>query len=424
MATIGADRSVLPPALIYSSANCTLQASWVAQTKAGKHAVFVSSSLTGWTNNNIGLAWLEQVFNRETKQKARLGQDWRLLILDGHGSHLSIDFIKYCEAHKILLAVFPPHSTHTLQPLDVVCFKPLSSNYSAKLTDHLFKTQGLLAVQKGDFFPLFWGAWESTFTTRLVLKAFEATGIAPMKADVILERFRKQDDNESEARPSTPLPKDWRQMNRLVRAAVKDTSAETSQKLSQTLHQLQVQNELLHHEISGLRDALTTKKQRKNADKPLDLQREEEYHGGATFWSPSKFERARERKAEKQHQEEQEKLAKLNRKELQAAAKLLKEQEKEERRVARERAKEVRDRMKAEQVAAREARKATQNTRQAPIVAHRGKRKASEASLAKRKPTRAKGGAAARPSSPEAAPAPPPKVSSRGRAITLSRKLK
>ncbi|KAF1980473.1 hypothetical protein BU23DRAFT_444793, partial [Bimuria novae-zelandiae CBS 107.79] len=64
---------------------------------------------------------------------------------------------------------------------------------------------------------------------------------------------------------------------------------------------LQVQNELLHHENSGLRDALTAKKQRKNAGKPLDLQREEEYHGGTTFWSPSKFERAREREAEKQH---------------------------------------------------------------------------------------------------------------------------
>jgi hypothetical protein len=77
-----------------------------------------------------------------------------------------------------------------------------------------------------------------------------------------------------------------------------------------------------------LRDALTAKKQRKNAGKPLDLQREEEYHGSATFCSPSKFERAREREAEKQHQEEQERLAKLNIKELQAATKLLKEREK------------------------------------------------------------------------------------------------
>jgi hypothetical protein len=318
VATIGADGSVLPPALIYSSANCTLPASWVAQIEAGKHGMFVSSSPTEWTNNDIGLAWLEQVFNRKTKQKAHLSQDWHLLIVDGHGSHLLIDFIKYCEAHKILLAMFPPHSTHMLQPLNVVCFKSLSSNYSAKLTDHLFKTQGLLAVQKGDFFPLFWSAWESTFTTKLVLKAFEATGIAPMKADVVLECFRKQDDDESEAQPSALLPKDWRQMDCLVRAAVKDTLANTSQKLSQMLHQLQVQNKLLHYENSSLRDALTTKKQRKNLSKPLDLQRKEEYHGGATFWSPSKFKQAREREAEKQHREEQERLAKSNRKELQA----------------------------------------------------------------------------------------------------------
>jgi hypothetical protein len=92
--------------------------------------------------------------------------------------------------------------------------------------------------------------------------------------------------------------------------------------------------------------------------------------------------------------------------------------------VARERAKEVRDRMKAEQVAARDARKAAQNTSQASAITPRGKRKALKAPLAKRKLKRAKGGTAARPSSLEAVPAPPPKVSSRGRAITLSRKLR
>ncbi|KAF1974487.1 hypothetical protein BU23DRAFT_461030, partial [Bimuria novae-zelandiae CBS 107.79] len=98
--------------------------------------------------------------------------------------------------------------------------------------------------------------------------------------------------------------------------------------------------------------------------------------------------------------------------------------EKEERRVARERAKEVRDQIKAEQVAARDARKAAQNTRQASTITQRGKRKASKASLIKRKLKQAKGGAAAYPSSLEAALAPPPKVSSRGRAITLLQKLR
>jgi hypothetical protein len=49
-----------------------------------------------------------------------------------------------------------------------------------------------------------------------------------MKADVVLKRFRKQDDDQSDARPSALFPKDWRQIDRLVRAAVKDTLVEPS----------------------------------------------------------------------------------------------------------------------------------------------------------------------------------------------------
>jgi hypothetical protein len=75
------------------------------------------------------LAWLEQVFDRSTKRKA--GRSYRLLILDAHGSHITMDFIEYCDKRRILLMVFPPHSTHTFQPLDVVMFKPLSQAYTA-----------------------------------------------------------------------------------------------------------------------------------------------------------------------------------------------------------------------------------------------------------------------------------------------------
>ncbi|KAF1967339.1 hypothetical protein BU23DRAFT_483819, partial [Bimuria novae-zelandiae CBS 107.79] len=63
-------------------------------------------------NNNIGLAWLEQVFNCYTKEKAC--RSWRLLILHGHGSYITIDFIKYYTQNRILLIVFRPYSTHTL----------------------------------------------------------------------------------------------------------------------------------------------------------------------------------------------------------------------------------------------------------------------------------------------------------------------
>jgi hypothetical protein len=73
--------------------------------------------------------------------------------------------------HRILLLIYPPHSTHTLQLLDVVMFKPLLSQYSKKLTAFIHKSRGLLKLKKGDFFRLFWDAWISSFRSETILKA-------------------------------------------------------------------------------------------------------------------------------------------------------------------------------------------------------------------------------------------------------------
>ena len=69
-----------------------------------------------------------------------------------------MDFIKYCDQNKILLAVYPPHSTQTLQPLDVVMFKPLTTAYSNKVAGFIERSQGLTSISKRDFFPLFYQA--------------------------------------------------------------------------------------------------------------------------------------------------------------------------------------------------------------------------------------------------------------------------
>jgi hypothetical protein len=161
-----------------------LQSSWVDAIEARLHQVFVSYSASGWTNNDIGLAWLEQVLERHTAEKAR--RQWPLLLLDGRGSHLTRDFIDYCEQHKILLAVYPPHSTHTLQPLDVVLFAPLSRYYTQELDRNLHQSQGLIGIKKGDFS---WAAWHAKMRPELILKSFEATGVWPMDGEPVLKRF-------------------------------------------------------------------------------------------------------------------------------------------------------------------------------------------------------------------------------------------
>jgi hypothetical protein len=78
-----------------------------------------------------------------------------MLILNGHGSHLTAAFIEYCFENKILLIIYPPHATHTLQLLDVVMFQSLSFNYKEILSTQVQDSQGLLLVKKIDFFLIF-----------------------------------------------------------------------------------------------------------------------------------------------------------------------------------------------------------------------------------------------------------------------------
>jgi hypothetical protein len=137
VACICADGSALPPVLLFASNNSTLQCTWVKDIKATKHSAHIGSTPTGWSNDEMGLDWLKNVFDRYTKTKAR--NSWRMLILDGHGSHLTAAFITYCFENKILLIIYPPHATYTLQPLDVVMFRSLYPT-TVKLSLPRFRT--------------------------------------------------------------------------------------------------------------------------------------------------------------------------------------------------------------------------------------------------------------------------------------------
>jgi hypothetical protein len=84
-----------------------------------------------------------------------------------------MDFIDYCDQHKILLAIFPSHSMHMLQPLDVCMFKPLSQAYSDELSAFLKRSQRLSPIKKGDFFPLSWKAWVSSCKKNTIINSFK-----------------------------------------------------------------------------------------------------------------------------------------------------------------------------------------------------------------------------------------------------------
>jgi hypothetical protein len=171
LATICADGTALSPALIYKAASGEMQDTWLEGYEPEKHSCQFSASPTGWTTDEHGFSWLQGVFDKETKDKAR--RSWRMLFLDGHGSHLNLTFLEWCLQHKILVAWYPPHPTHRLQALtlDVGCFAPLASYYSRGLDRLIRRSEGHTVVKKRDFFALFWPALQQAFRKEVITSA-------------------------------------------------------------------------------------------------------------------------------------------------------------------------------------------------------------------------------------------------------------
>ena len=84
-------------------------------------------SPNGWTSDEIGLHWLEKLFIPATITCTK--GKYRLLILDGHGSHLTPQFDEICSQNDIVPICMPTHSSHLLQPLDIGCFAVLKRSY-------------------------------------------------------------------------------------------------------------------------------------------------------------------------------------------------------------------------------------------------------------------------------------------------------
>ena len=82
VAGICADGEALPPALIYRGKFNDLQDSWLEDFDYLTEVAYFASSQKGWTNDKLGLAWLEKIFEPRTSAKA--GNAYRLLIVDGH----------------------------------------------------------------------------------------------------------------------------------------------------------------------------------------------------------------------------------------------------------------------------------------------------------------------------------------------------
>jgi len=155
---IGGDGSVIDPLVIFRGTN--LNTEWLVpgQLTAGWR---FSATRRGWTSDIHGLEWLRRCFEPTTREKAN--GEYRMLILDGHGSHITYEFLLHCREHKIVLVRLIPHTSHLCQPLDVGLFRPLKGALSARLAP-LLQTE-VSRIRKPEWLKAFAEARKDAFTT-------------------------------------------------------------------------------------------------------------------------------------------------------------------------------------------------------------------------------------------------------------------
>ena len=175
----------LPPCIIFKG-SVHIEA-WYQEPKLPPNWR-IEVSPNGWTSDEIGLCWLQKVFIPETN--SCMTGSYCLLVLDGHGSHLTPEFDKTCSENKIIPICMPPHSSNYCQPLDVSCFSPLKKAYGNLVQNRM--RQGFNHVDKLDFLEAYPEAQKQAFSMNNVKNGFRATGLVPYNPEEVLGCFTIQ----------------------------------------------------------------------------------------------------------------------------------------------------------------------------------------------------------------------------------------
>jgi DDE superfamily endonuclease len=142
----------------------------------------LSISDSGWTNNDRGLYWLENIFELETRNTKG---DFRLLIMDGHDSHINVEMVNFCADHRIRLLCLPPHSTHILQPLDVGCFQPMKQYHSQAINSAIQYLD--FEFSKLEFLHALDDIRKKTFNVKTIQSAFKKCRLVPFNPKIVLD---------------------------------------------------------------------------------------------------------------------------------------------------------------------------------------------------------------------------------------------
>lgn len=138
-------------------------------------------SPSGWMETEQFYEWFQKVFVSGTSQL----DGAKLLIFDGHSSHISPQVVQLAVENNIELLCLPAHTSSILQPLDVGVFKTVKAAWRKCLREYYDQTR-YSNVDKRVFPSLLKRLVDQgSFSRGNAVSAFEACGIVPLNRSKI-----------------------------------------------------------------------------------------------------------------------------------------------------------------------------------------------------------------------------------------------
>lgn len=111
-----------------------------------------------------------------------------LLVVDGHNSHVTLQVACKVAAHELDILMMPSHTSHHLQPLDLLVFRPFKCAFR-KYRDAWMLRHKNIGATKEELCQWISLALKKALTTQNILKGFSRTGIFPLNDHTIYDKM-------------------------------------------------------------------------------------------------------------------------------------------------------------------------------------------------------------------------------------------
>ncbi|KAJ4213880.1 hypothetical protein NW760_15504 [Fusarium oxysporum] len=201
---VTADGRALVPGIIFKGKE--LQKQWFLDEFKQIADWYYITSPNGWTDDHIGIEWLESVYLPQTTPADE--SDARLIILDGHGSHATDKWMATCFLNNVYCCYLPAHCSHGLRPLDNGVFSALKAAYRRELERFASLTDSA-PMDKVNFIRAYAKARRVGMTKKNILSGWRVTVNWPISRSKALRHPEFQQDRPNSGPRVTPEPRPY-----------------------------------------------------------------------------------------------------------------------------------------------------------------------------------------------------------------------